>query len=268
MFGTHFYNQGLRKLTIAFGQIFNNIIIQNTSSTGAVTKRIRVPLAYAPKEKFLARLEQQADLQEDREVAITLPRLGFEITGLAYDASRKINKMQKTVRVKANEDGKKLNFNYAPVPYNINFSLYSFTATAENGLQIIEQILPFFQPEYTVTMNVIPELQIKRDIPIILNTVTYEDTYSGDFTRRRAVIYTLNFTAKTYLYGPMSNSSVITSVQADLGADTDAPLQREERIITVPNPANADADDDFGFTTTISFFSDSKRYNPVSDTDE
>jgi len=268
MFGTHFYNQGLRKLTIAFGQIFNNIIIQNTSSTGAVTKRIRVPLAYAPKEKFLARLEQQANLQEDREVAITLPRLGFEITGLAYDASRKINKMQKTVRVKANEDGKKLNFNYAPVPYNINFSLYSFTATAENGLQIIEQILPFFQPEYTVTMNVIPELQIKRDIPIILNTVTYEDTYSGDFTRRRAVIYTLNFTAKTYLYGPMSNSSVITSVQADLGADTDAPLQREERIITVPNPANADADDDFGFTTTISFFSDSKRYNPVSDTDE
>ena len=268
MFGTHFYNQGLRKLTIAFGQIFNNIIIQNTSSTGAVTKRIRVPLAYAPKEKFLARLEQQADLQEDREVAITLPRLGFEITGLAYDASRKINKMQKTVRVKANEDGKKLNFNYAPVPYNINFSLYSFTATAENGLQIIEQILPFFQPEYTVTMNVIPELQITRDIPIILNTVTYEDTYSGDFTRRRAVIYTLNFTAKTYLYGPMSNSSVITSVQADLGADTDAPLQREERIITVPSPANADADDDFGFTTTISFFSDSKRYNPVSDTDE
>ena len=268
MFGTHFYNQGLRKLTIAFGQIFNNIIIQNTSSTGAVTKRIRVPLAYAPKEKFLARLEQQANLQEDREVAITLPRLGFEITGLAYDASRKINKMQKTVRVKTNEDGKKLNFNYAPVPYNINFSLYSFTATAENGLQIIEQILPFFQPEYTVTMNVIPELQIKRDIPIILNTVNYEDTYSGDFTRRRAVIYTLNFTAKTYLYGPMSNSSVITSVQADLGADTDAPLQREERIITVPNPANADADDDFGFTTTISFFSDSKRYNPVSDTDE
>jgi len=268
MFGTHFYNQGLRKLTIAFGQIFNNIIIQNTSSTGAVTKRIRVPLAYAPKEKFLARLEQQANLQEDREVAITLPRLGFEITGLAYDASRKINKMQKTVRVKANEDGKKLNFNYAPVPYNINFSLYSFTATAENGLQIIEQILPFFQPEYTVTMNVIPELQIKRDIPIILNTVNYEDTYSGDFTRRRAVIYTLNFTAKTYLYGPMSNSSVITSVQTDLGADTDAPLQREERIITVPSPANADADDDFGFTTTISFFSDSKRYNPVSDTDE
>ena len=182
MFGTHFYNEGLRKLTIAFGQLFNNIIIENTSSTGAVTKRIRVPLAYAPKEKFLVRLEQQESLTDDREVAITLPRLGFEITGLQYDASRKINKLQKTVRVKTSEEGKKLNYNYAPVPYNINFSLYSFTATAENGLQIVEQILPFFQPEYTVTMNVVQEMQLVRDIPIILNSVNYEDTYNGEFT--------------------------------------------------------------------------------------
>ena len=268
MFGTHFYNEGLRKLTIAFGQLFNNVIIQNTSSTGAVTKRIRVPLAYAPKEKFLVRLEQQASLTDDREVSVTLPRLGFEITGLQYDASRKINKLQKTVRVKTSEDGKKLNYNYAPVPYNINFSLYSFTATAENGLQIVEQILPFFQPEYTVTMNVIPELSIKRDIPIILNNVNYEDTYSGDFTTRRTVVYTLNFTAKTYLYGPMTNQGVIKTVQTDLGADTEAPLARDERIITVPNPTTADADDDFGFTTTITSFTDGKRYNPVSDTDE
>ena len=267
MFGTHFYNEGLRKLTIAFGQLFNNIIIQNVSSTGAITKRIRVPLAYAPKEKFLVRLEQQADLQNDREVAVTLPRLGFEITGLSYDASRKINKMQKLRQVKTSEEGKKLNYNFAPVPYNISFSLYSFTATAENGLQIVEQILPFFQPEYTVTMNVVPELSIKRDIPIILNSVNYEDTYSGDFTTRRAVVYTLTFTAKTYLYGPMNNQSVIKNVQADLGADTEAPLTREERIITVPNPTTADADDDFGFTTTISFFSDGKRYDPSSGDD-
>jgi len=268
MFGTHFYNEGMRKLTIAFGQLFNNIIIQNTSSTGAITKRIRVPLAYAPKEKFLVRLEQQANLQGDREVAITLPRLGFEITGLSYDSSRKLNKMNKTIRVKSSEEGKKQNFNYTPVPYNINFSLYSFTATAENGLQIVEQILPFFQPEYTVTMNVVPELQIKRDIPIILNSVSYEDTYSGDFTTRRAVVYTLSFTAKTYLYGPMSNQGVIKTVQSDLGADTESPLKREERIVITPNPTTADADDDFGFTTTISTFTDGKRYNPTSDTDE
>ena len=267
MFGTHFYNEGLRKLTIAFGQLFNNIVLQNTSSTGAVTKRIRVPLAYAPKEKFIVRLEQQANLQDDRAVSITLPRLGFEITGLSYDATRKLNKMNKTIRVKESEEGKKHNFNFTPVPYNINFSLYSFTATAENGLQIVEQILPFFQPEYTVTMNVVPELNIKRDIPIILNSVNYEDTYNGEFTQRRAVIYTLQFTAKTYLYGPMSNQKVIKEVQADLGASTDSPLVREERIITVPNPTTADADDDFGFTTTLSFFADGKRYNPSSDSD-
>ena len=119
MFGTHFYNEGLRKLTIAFGQLFNNIVLQNTSSTGAVTKRIRVPLAYAPKEKFLVRLEQQANLQQDREVAVTLPRLGFEITGLSYDASRKINKMQKVIRVKSGETGKVMNFNRAPVPLSL-----------------------------------------------------------------------------------------------------------------------------------------------------
>ena len=267
MFGTHFYNEGLRKLTIAFGQLFNNIVLQNTSSTGAVTKRIRVPLAYAPKEKFLVRLEQQANLQEDREVSITLPRLGFEITGLSYDPTRKLNKMNKTIRVKESEEGKKHNFNFTPVPYNINFSLYSFTATAENGLQIVEQILPFFQPEYTVTMNVVPELNLKRDIPIILNSVNYEDTYNGEFTQRRAVIYTLSFTAKTYLYGPMSNQKVIKEVQSDLGASTDSPLTREERIIVVPNPTTADADDDFGFTTTLSFFADGKRYNPSSDSD-
>ena len=268
MFGTHFSNEGMRKLTIAFGQLFNNVIIQNTSSTGAITKRIRVPLAYAPKEKFLVRLEQQANLQGDREVAITLPRLGFEITGLQYDASRKLNKMNKMVRVKSSEEGKKLNFNYTPVPYNISFSLYSFTATAENGLQIIEQILPFFQPEYTVTMNVIPELSLKRDIPIILNSINYEDTYNGEFTQRRAVVYTLSFTAKTYLYGPMTNQSVIKTVQSDLGTDTDTPLKREERIVITPNPTTADADDDFGFTTTISTFNDGKRYNPASDQDE
>ena len=267
MFGTHFYNEGLRKLTIAFGQIFNNVIIQNTSSTGAITKRIRVPLAYAPKEKFLVRLEQQANLSQDREVAVTLPRMGFEITGLSYDATRKINKMQKLIRVKSGEDGKKMEYNYTPVPYNINFNLYSFTATAENGLQIIEQILPFFQPEYTVTMKVVPELDIVRDIPIILNSVNYEDTYSGDFTTRRAVVYTLSFTAKTYLYGPMSNQKVIKEVQSDLGADTDAPLTREERIVITPKPTTADADDDFGFTTTISTFNDGKRYNPSSDSD-
>ena len=267
MLGNRFYNQGFRKLIIAFGQIFNNIVIQRTNSSGGVTARIKVPLAYAPKEKFLVRLDQQANL-ESREFATTLPRMGFEITGLSYDASRKLTRVQKYSQVKSNEDGKKMNFNYTPVPYNISMNLYVFTATAEDGLQIIEQILPFFQPDYTVTINSIPALDIKRDIPIILGNINYEDTYDGDFTNRRAVIYTLSFTAKTYLFGPMNNQGVIKETQADLYSDTDVNSTREERIVVVPNPTSADADDDFGFTTTISFFDDSKNYNPATDSDE
>ena len=267
MLGTRFYNQSFRKLIIAFGQIFNNIIIQRTNSTGGVTARIKVPLAYAPKEKFLVRLDQQANL-ESREFATTLPRMGFEITGLAYDASRKLTRVQKYSKVKTGEDGKKMNYNYSPVPYNIAMNLYVFTATAEDGLQIIEQILPFFQPDYTVTVNVVPELNIKRDIPIVLGNIGYEDTYDGSFTQRRAVIYTLSFTAKTYLFGPMNNQSVIKQTQSDIYTDTDTTSTREERIVVVPDPTSADADDDFGFTTTISFFDDSKTYNPTTDTDE
>ena len=170
--------------------------------------------------------------------------------------------------MKSGEDGKKVNFNYTPVPYNVSYSLYVFTATAENGLQIVEQILPYFQPDYTVTVNAVPELNLKRDIPIVLNSVDYQDSYDGEFTRRRAVIYTLTFTAKTYLFGPMSNQSVIKETQSDLYSDTDQTSAREERITVVPNPTTADADDDFGFTTTIDFFQDSKTYNPVSDQDE
>ncbi len=269
MFGNHFYNEGMRRLTIAFGQIFNNIIVQNTSSTGAVTKRIRVPLAYAPKEKFLVRLDQQPDL-DDREFAIVLPRMGFEIAGLQYDPTRKLTRVNKfkKVHTRTGATGKQMDFNYTPVPYNINYNLFIFTATAENGLQITEQILPFFQPDYTVTVNMIPDLNIKRDVPIILNSVNYEDSYSGDFNTRRAVIYSLNFTAKTYLYGPSNTQGIIKETQADLYSDTDTVNKaREERITVVPNPTSADADDDFGFTTTISFFTDTKKYNPTTDSD-
>ena len=253
-------------MTIAFGQIFNNVQIKRKDSSGNVVQSIRVPLAYAPKEKFLVRLDQQASL-DSREMAITLPRMGFEITGLAYDGSRKLTRVQKYKTVKTGTDGKVLNYNYTPVPYNISYSLYVFTATAESGLQIVEQILPFFQPDYTVTVNAIPEMSIKRDVPIVLNNITYEDSYSGDFTTRRAVIYTLNFTAKTYLFGPTSTQKVIKETQADLYTDTPE-AKREERVIVVPNPTSADADDDFGFTTTIQFYSDSKSYNPATDTDE
>ena len=268
MFGTYFYNESMRRMTIGFGQIFNNIQIKRKNDTGKVIQTIRVPLAYGPKEKFLVRLDQQSSLN-NREFAITLPRMGFEISNITYDPTRKLTRIQKFKQVKSNKDGKILDFNYTPVPYNISYNLYSFTASAEAGLQIIEQILPFFQPDFTVTINAIPDLNIKRDIPIILNSVNYEDTYSGDFQTRRAVIYTLNFTAKTYLFGPSTSQKVIKTVQTDQYSDTDRVNKaRESRIIVVPSPTTADADDDFGFTTTIDFFEDSKKYNVTKDTDE
>jgi hypothetical protein len=266
MFGRYFYNESMRRMTIAFGQLFNKIQIKHKDSTGKTQKSISVPLAYAPKEKFLTRLDQQPDLDR-REFAITLPRMSFEISGINYDASRKLTRIQKYKTVKTGKDGKVMDFNYTPVPYDISYTLNIFTATAESGLQIVEQILPFFQPDYTVTVVAIPELDIKRDVPIILNSVNYEDSYSGDYTTRRAVIYTLNFVAKTYLFGPMTNSGVIKKVQADL--HTDLPeASREERIIVIPNPTSADADDDFGFTTSITSFTDGKSYNPKTGVDE
>jgi len=267
MFGNYFYNESLRRMTIAFGQIFNNIQIKRKDSSNNVVQSIRVPLAYGPKEKFLVRLDQQPSLN-NREFAITLPRLGFEISGINYDASRKLTRVQKFKRVKTSAEGKIMDYNYMPVPYNISFNLYSFTATAEGGLQIIEQILPFFQPDYTVTINAIPSLNIKRDVPIVLNQIQYEDSYTSDFTRRRAVIYTMGFTAKTYLFGPASTQKVIKEVQSDIYTGTDGDETREERIIVVPDPTSADADDDFGFTTTIQTFNDGKNYNPTTDSDE
>jgi len=266
MFGKHFYHQSLRRLVIAFGTIFNNIVIHRKDSSGNVVQSIKVPLAYSPKEKFITRLDQQADL-DSREVAITLPRMGFEIAGIAYDATRKLQKLGKVRAVKSSSPSI-MDYQYNPVPYNISFNLYSFTATAEGGLQIIEQILPYFQPDYTVTINTIPSMNIKRDVPVILNNVNYEDSYDGAYTQRRAVTYTLGFTAKTYLYGPVYSQRVIKETQADMYTDTTGTEKREERIIVVPDPTTANADDDFGFTTTINTFADSKNYNPATDSDE
>jgi len=250
MFGTFFYNEGLRKLTVAFGTIFNDIQVKKADANGKLVQSITVPLAYAPKEKFIVRLDQQKDLQ-DREFAIVLPRMSFEISGIAYDATRKLSRVQK-YRTTKSTTSNSMNYNYTPVPYNISYTLNVFTATAENGLQIVEQILPYFQPDYTVTLNLLPELDIKRDVPIVLNSVNYEDSYTGNYEQRRAVIYTLNFTAKTYLFGPASTQKVILKTQSDVHGTTDITTNTvDERITIVPNPTDAKADDDFGFTTTI-----------------
>ena len=268
MFGDHFYHKKIRNTVIAFGTIFNNVNIKRLDSSGNPLQNIKVPLSYSPKEKFLARLDAQQDLTgDDSKVAITLPRMSFEITGYSYDATRKLNKNQKITKVTTNADTTKMNNQYMPVPYNVNFSLNVYTANSYDGLQIIEQILPFFQPDYTVTMIEDRTMDTKRDIPFILNSVDYEDSYTGSLTSLRRIIYTLQFTAKVYLYGPISTSAIIKKVSADLYSDTGSNAPRVERVTVQPNPTSADKDDTYTYTTTLEFFTDTLDYDNTTGED-
>ena len=263
---SQFYHETIRKLVVAFGSMFNDIHLVRKNNAGVITQTMKVPLAYGPKQKFLARLRQDATL--DNKVAVTLPRIGFEITGLSYDPARKLNRVQQFKKVKGTTT-KSLDTQYMPVPYNIDFGLYILSKQSDDALQIVEQILPYFQPEYTVTLREVPELDIVRDVPVTLTGIQYEDDYEGDFSSRRAIIYTLAFTAKFYLYGPVTSSSVIKTVQVDQYTDLPAVTPtREQRYTVTPSPATADADDDFGFNETTSFFQDSKQRNETTGSDE
>ncbi len=268
MLGQQFYHETVRNVIVAFGTMFNNLQIVRKDNSGTITQAMKVPLAYGPKQKWLSRLD--ADPSLANSTAITLPRLGFEIGALTYDSARKLNRVQKFKKVKSSStDANKLDTQYMPVPYNINFQLYILAKQSDDALQIVEQILPYFQPDYTITMNDNADMDVKKDIPVILNSINYEDDYQGDFTTRRAIIYTLDFTCKLYLYGPVTSSKVIKTVQVD--AYTDMPDQsptRQQRLTVTPNPTDADADDDFGFNEVTSYFEDAKNYNPVTGTDE
>ena len=210
MFGTYFYHQTSRKMVVAFGTLFNNIEVRRTDSSDAVTEVIKIPLSYGPKDKMLIRISQDPNLNP--KVALTVPRMGFELTSMTYDGARKLNTMGRNV--KKGTTGLKKQFN--PVPYNWDFSLYVFVKNAEDGTQILEQILPFFTPEFTVTMTLISGMTIKMDIPLVLNSVTSEDTYEGDFATRRSIIWTLSFIMKGFLYPSVTdNAKVITSSVVD-----------------------------------------------------
>ena len=259
MLGTQFYHESIRKIIVSFGTMFNKITLVRKDSSGSITQSMKVPLAYGPKEKFLARLRQDADLS--KTVAITLPRIGFEIKNLSYDPTRKLNRVQKFKKVKGAK-ASQLDTQYMPVPYNLDLELYIMAKQSDDALQIVEQILPYFQPDYTLTINDMTDMGIKRDVPVVLSGITYEDSYEGDFTARRALIYTLSFTTKFYLYGPVTSSKVIKTVQVDQYTDMpDTSPKREQRYTVTPKPSTADADDDFGFNETTSFFVDAKEYD-------
>jgi hypothetical protein len=194
----YFYNEILRRTIIGFGTLFNSIEIQQEGSS------IRIPLAYGPTQKFLARIEQSPDL--NKPMAITLPRMSFEFTGLTYDPSRKVSTTQ-TFVAKDKDDGTETKKTFMPVPYNMQFELSIFTKLNDDALQIVEQILPYFQPSYNLTIELVDEIREKRDVPIVLESVTMQDDYEGDFSTRRVLYYTLRFTAKTYLFGPSKSAS-------------------------------------------------------------
>ena len=196
MFGSTYYHEILRNTIIAFGTLFNDIHIVRTDASGTEQQSMKVPLAYGPKQKFLVRLREDASL--DKSVAVTLPRIGFEMNGIEYDSARKLNKVSKIKKTKGTQ-GTEVSSQYQPVPYNVNFELFIMAKNSDDGVQIVEQILPYFQPDYSVTINAIPSMDIKRDIPIVLSSTNYEDTYDGDFMTRRALIYTFSFSAKTIL---------------------------------------------------------------------
>ena len=266
MLGQQFYHETMRKVVVAFGTIFNNIHLVRKDNDGNIIQSMKVPLAYGPREKFLARLREDADLT--KQVAVTLPRLGFEIANLSYDSARKLNKVQRFKKVKGAKSNQ-LDTQYMPVPYNLDFELYIMAKQSDDALQIVEQILPYFQPDYTVTIKDNTDMGIKRDVPLILGGVNYEDNYEGDFSARRAIIYTLSFTAKFYLYGPVTSAKVIKTVQADQFTDLpDQSPKREQRYTVSVSPLTADADDDFGFNETTSFFQDAKTFNPETGEDD
>ena len=252
MLGQYFYNESLRKCIIAFGSMFNGIYITRKNASGSDSQSLKVPLAYGPKQKFMVRLD--ADPNLDQKVAITLPRIGFEIAGFDYDPSRKLNRIIKRKKVSNTTDKalKQMNTQYSPVPYNLNFELFVMTKNSDDGIQIVEQILPFFQPEYKVTINAVPEMDVVRDVPIVLNNIGYEDTYTGSFTERRAIIYTLNFTAKAYVYGPVTTAKPITKAEATLYADLQDKAPPRVARVTQQAIGTPDADDNFGFNETIS----------------
>ena len=239
----YFYHEIMRRTIIGFGSLFNDITIKHTNDSDSTVSNLKVPLAYGPVQKFLARLEQQPNLS--KSIQITLPRMSFEMTGLNYDSSRKSTTTQTFLSPVA-ADKKKIAKTYLPVPYNLEFEVNILTKLNDDMLQIVEQIVPYFQPAYTMTVDLVSTIGEKRDIPIVLTSITTTDDYEGDFSTRRALIYTLRFTAKTYMFGPVQTDTtkdIIKQVTVGYvaGGRTPAP-SREMSYSVTPRATKAYGD--------------------------
>lgn len=280
MFGKPFYFSLIRKYVILMGTLLNDIRITRTDKDGNVTSLLKVPITYAAKDKMLARVIQDPSI--DRPSATTpLPMISFEMGKMAYDGTRKLNTIGK-VSVKDPSNTSKFKYQYNPVPYNIQFKVFIYAKNAEDGTKIIEQILPYFTPDWTTTVNLIPEVEVTMDIPIVLNNISYTDNYDGQFENRRAIIWELDFTLKGYLYGPVKTSGIIKFIKTNFFipsvddgklADAKGITPVAERVTIQPGlDANGDpitytgkpnantgtipyveinAEDDYGFITQI-----------------
>ena len=212
MFGTYFYNETIKRCVSVFGTMFNNVDVKKVKSDGTVVSQFRVPISYGPKQKFLDRLAEEPNLSDRNRSAITLPRMAFELTGFEYDTQRQQNKLIRSIKNQYESDTTKRGFQYAPAPYNLNFTLSILAKNMNEALQIVEQILPYFQPEYTVTMKMVDSIPDNRDVPIVLQSVAFEDSYEGSFEDRRVIEYTLDFQMKTYFFGPVYTGKLIKNV--------------------------------------------------------
>ena len=275
MLGTYFYHEITRKTVIAFGTLFNDIYVRHEDGAGNDISEMKVPVSYGPRQKFLARIQQQPEL--NKATQITLPRMSFEISSIQYDPTRKSGITQ-TFKAKDGEQMKKV---FMPVPYNLGFELNILTKLQDDGLQILEQILPFFQPGFTLSVDLVKSIGEKRDIPMVLQSITQQDDYEGDFATRRALIYTLQFTAKTFMFGPIADTpeGLIRKVQLDYYSDTNQQtakrVQRysvaakakkdynEDNVIDTKDDPLIEPGDDFGFTESRTFYGDAKDYSPT-----
>lgn len=248
--------------------MFNNITIIREGKDGQPTQKMKVPLAYGPKQKWLTLLTQNAD--QTKSTYISSPRMAFEKRSIAYDGDRKIGRMH-SLKTGNENNNTKIDTQHSPVPYNLTMELYVMAKNSDDALEIVEQILPYFQPEYTISVKDNDKFGQSRDISITLDDVSYEDSYESDFITRRSIIYTLTFTAKFYLYGPITSETAVRSVQVD--QYTDMPVSspaREHRVTVEPDPVDYEYkgdDDNFGFGETIGYFEDAKDYDPISGED-
>ena len=234
MLGTTYYHQTIRKYVAVFGTLFNDINVVRRDASDVIKEQIKVPIAYSPRDRWILRLRRARGVSgTDEAVAMSLPRMGFDLTAITYDGTRKLNTLGQVYSANTAAGTSTLMKQYNPVPYNFDFSLYSMVSNAEDGAQIFEQIVPFFTPEFTVTVNLIPSMNIAPDVTMVMNGVTIEDNYEGDFQATREIIWTLTFTMKGYIYPDVKTGSVVKTVIVNLRmpGDVDSDVPEPEYII-------------------------------------